>query len=338
MCLVLGVSFGFTQALRTVGLSVHIVYLIYRFFIDDEKNLNLPSKIYHIFIDWLIILLISYLVYIFNIPYLGIDPIHHFFELIGVGSAFPSNGIETLTLGKIYLSETQPWFYLPIWILFTTPVFILALFFYSLFKFKKESRVFFLLFLALVVNLAIFYLVDPNIYNGLRHMLFLLPFMVILSVIGLWKLKNIKYFTVIVVFIVVNIILVFYSYFTLYPYQYIYFNQFAGGLKGAYGNFETDYWSASSREAAIWLKENVADKTDKMISVYSCSASQLSEYYFSPNMQIVYDKDLADYFICWERYNHFKNLQQRFAGEVIYTVDRQGVPLIYIYKKNYAQY
>jgi tetratricopeptide (TPR) repeat protein len=38
-------------------------------------------------------------------------------------------------------------------------------------------------------------------------------------------------------------------------YSYLYYNQFVGGLKGAYGNYETDYYYVSQTEASEWLIE-----------------------------------------------------------------------------------
>jgi tetratricopeptide (TPR) repeat protein len=46
-------------------------------------------------------------------------------------------------------------------------------------------------------------------------------------------------------------------------YYYLYYNQFTGGLKGAYGNYETDYYYVSQTEGSEWileyLKENNID-------------------------------------------------------------------------------
>ena len=48
-----------------------------------------------------------------------------------------------------------------------------------------------------------------------------------------------------------------------YPYYYLYYNQFTGGLKGAYGNYETDYYYHSMREGAEWLQDYLKNKSDK---------------------------------------------------------------------------
>ena len=44
-----------------------------------------------------------------------------------------------------------------------------------------------------------------------------------------------------------------YSMISMHPYQYSYFNPLFGGIKKAYGNFETDYWMLSVKEASNWL-------------------------------------------------------------------------------------
>jgi tetratricopeptide (TPR) repeat protein len=38
-----------------------------------------------------------------------------------------------------------------------------------------------------------------------------------------------------------------------HPYYYLYYNQLAGGLKGAYGKYETDYYYHTMRSGAEWL-------------------------------------------------------------------------------------
>ncbi|GHT40094.1 hypothetical protein AGMMS49965_07850 [Bacteroidia bacterium] len=43
-----------------------------------------------------------------------------------------------------------------------------------------------------------------------------------------------------------------------HPYEYTYFNRFVGGTKGAYGNYEMDYYDHTTREAAEWILADVA--------------------------------------------------------------------------------
>ena len=48
--------------------------------------------------------------------------------------------------------------------------------------------------------------------------------------------------------------------FTNPPYYYLYYNQLVGGLKGAYSNYETDYYYVSQTEASKWLIDYLRKK------------------------------------------------------------------------------
>jgi hypothetical protein len=42
---------------------------------------------------------------------------------------------------------------------------------------------------------------------------------------------------------------------SLHPYQYVYYNSFAGGVQAAFRRYEMDYWMTSYRQAARYLNE-----------------------------------------------------------------------------------
>lgn len=42
-----------------------------------------------------------------------------------------------------------------------------------------------------------------------------------------------------------------------HPYQIVYFNELTGGVRGAKGNFDLDYWGQSLKEAAEWINANL---------------------------------------------------------------------------------
>jgi len=58
-------------------------------------------------------------------------------------------------------------------------------------------------------------------------------------------------------------------------YAYIYYNQLVGGVQGAYGNYETDYYYVSQTEASKWLLDYLKAKKDtgriKVKATYSVS-------------------------------------------------------------------
>ncbi|MFM8877502.1 MAG: hypothetical protein ACKOGC_15715, partial [Anaerolineae bacterium] len=49
---------------------------------------------------------------------------------------------------------------------------------------------------------------------------------------------------------------------SLHPYEYIYYNQFFGGVNGAKDRFEMDYWAISYREAAEYVNSAASPNAD----------------------------------------------------------------------------
>ena len=63
-----------------------------------------------------------------------------------------------------------------------------------------------------------------------------------------------------------------------HPYYYLYYNQLVGGLKGAYGNYETDYYYVSQTEASKWLIDYLKEK--KLTTPVKVKATILLHGYF----------------------------------------------------------
>jgi hypothetical protein len=100
--------------------------------------------------------------------------------------------------GEMMWSTQLPWYYLPKWILISSPLLILTGFavfigFYLWEAFRKVEPVRqlfaegFILF-AFVFPFVYVILIDSNLYSGVRQMLFILPPMTILAIWGLYKL------------------------------------------------------------------------------------------------------------------------------------------------------
>ena len=196
------------------------------------------------------------------------------------------------------------------------------------------------------------FILNPIIYDGPRHFIFLLPLVGMLA--SLIFIDLITYFRElkkgtkkIFVFLItsavfVNILVVIIDVLNLYPYQYIYFNRLIGGLSGAYKNFETDYWGASFKEAVTWLKTNEARSSGvpgvhgEKYTIYSCADPYISTPYFTDNMIYVKDITQAEYFICYSRTNDnvkiLENAGLTENAELIHTIERENVPLNFIYK------
>ena len=98
-----------------------------------------------------------------------------------------------------------------------------------------------LLFSALSI-IFIFILLRINIYDELRHIMFLIPLIFLISFVNIYLFnKKIFYglgFSLILFFIMEN--------FALNPYQYTWLNSFAK-FTDIEKNFEIDYWGVSSK-------------------------------------------------------------------------------------------
>jgi hypothetical protein len=114
----------------------------------------------------------------------------------------------------------------------------------------------------------------------------------------------------------------------LHPDEYVYFNQFVGGLKGAYGRYDTDYWGNSYREAVQDLSAYVGSAKgggrDRQYKIYLTYINRSCvTYYFPRNFSLTYDLDQADYFIA----NTSIGTDKLVDGPVVLQVERLGVPL-----------
>lgn len=93
------------------------------------------------------------------------------------------------------------------------------------------------------------------LYDGLRHFLFLVPLLCVVAAVAAVSLPRLvggrKAVTsfIVAVGIVGGTARVAADMRHLHPHEYVYFNRFAGGLPGAFLNYDTDYYGNSYKEA-----------------------------------------------------------------------------------------
>lgn len=186
------------------------------------------------------------------------------------------------------------------------------------------------------------YILKPTLYDSWRQFLFLTIPMIIIAMFGLnflfrleignlsrvksrdWKLKFV-WKLIIGSLVIISLVNITREMFKLHPYEYLYYNSFVGGLKGAYGHYETDYWGLGYKEAVLWFNKHVNDPK-KQYKIFVEGDPLSSSYYFKPNMQLTTDSLNTDYIITFTRWN----FHLRHPGKTIYTVQRDDVPLIFI--------
>ena len=206
------------------------------------------------------IVLTAYLLGILLWPYVLLNPITGFWKSYTVMTQFPTT-IRQIFEGRLEWSDWMPWYYLPKLMLITIPliVWVGMLGFVTLSEkvVKKDWLKYgFLIFTILFPVVFVIY-EHSNLYGSWRHFLFIYPAILVLAAIGLWhmilRFQTKIWRTVVVIglallslhplsFLVRN-----------HPYDYLYYNQLSGGLKGAYTNYETDYYYHSMRAGSEWL-------------------------------------------------------------------------------------
>jgi hypothetical protein len=106
----------------------------------------------------------------------------------------------------------------------------------------------------------LFIIIDHStLYNGIRHVIFIIP---MLSVIAAYGFVSILPWLRRIPLVSAGAISGYLGYqiyvlAALHPLEYIDFNALAGGVRGAYGRFEMDYWGAASTLALRRLEQRV---------------------------------------------------------------------------------
>lgn len=178
-------------------------------------------------------------------------------------------------------------------------------------------------------------LIDADLYDALRQLLFVVPPICVLAGLG-WAvtadalgrapamlrtaaLAGLAVWLAFHVSVMVR----------LHPYESVYFNRTVGGLAGAHGRYETDYWGNSYREAALALRTRLVEEgnTARPPRVMLCTRNKatrpLLAGYYLPGVEMTKRAEEADFFIATTRWDCPDSL----AGTEIFRVERFGVPL-----------
>jgi hypothetical protein len=241
---------------------------------------------------------------------------------------------DVLFEGATIPSHAVPRRYVPEWIAITTPPATLLFLAIGIAVLARRMgrddprarAVAAFLLASLCLPLLACVVLGPTLYDGWRHVLFLAVPMAIAAALGLEHAlassRRILALTAGAVaalgFAATAAAMV-----RLHPYQYVYFNASVGGLRGAAGRYDTDYWAKSYREAALWLAtRELATGPPRM--VHACGPPEPAHYYLGGRAREAADPGRAEYAICFTRGGADGKLP---PGDVIHEVARDGVAL-----------
>jgi hypothetical protein len=321
---------GLTTSIRILGPYAGLIVILYGLYKVPGKTLSvLPAY-------GMITALVCYLTW----PHLWTDTLGRLLQSITVASAYPWQG-GVLFEGRIIPAKNLPARYLPemLSIQFTETAFLLfvtgiVLAFRKLFK--REVVVPLALFLIwFVIPLVTIILSGSVVYDGFRQILFLLPPLFLVTGYALdWIFARIRNLALRLLILALIIAPGIYSIISLHPYQYIYFNSLVGGVRGASGNYDLDYWATSYKEAAQFLNEEAPKNT--RVAVFGLV--DIVNLYTRPDIKLKSgsaarklkesQNALFSYAVILNRWNAVENTCQN--AKTVKTVERDGALLMIV--------
>ncbi|MEJ2569424.1 MAG: hypothetical protein P8Y98_02685, partial [Anaerolineales bacterium] len=128
------------------------------------------------------------------------------------------------------------------------------------------------------------------IYDNFRQILFIVPPLILISGWGAAYLyERLKPNWVAVTILVIMLLPGIVGIVRLHPYEYVYYNAIVGGVNGAYGEYELDYWCTSLKEAMGFLNENAKPNS----TVYISGPIDAATPYARDDLKFVHDRSLV---------------------------------------------
>ena len=278
--------------IRVLGL-LPIFILVFFLFLDGlnrKEKLLLNSK--YIILNLILVSIFVYLIW----PFLWSNPLNNILYTLKSMSSYDWPGL-VFFLGEYHEGKKIPWNYSMVLFTTTTPLIIVILFLIGLANcfrqlfinflslreneisnlWKNDLQLFntFSLFNILIILIFIIEF-ESTLYGGWRHIYFLYPSIIVISLSSLSIVKKILNFkimySIIFFFLIINLKWLIQN----HPYQFVYYNPLI--KKYIKNNFELDHWGVSNIHSINYLL-NQYDKDEYLVFIYSNSP-----YYYSLNL------------------------------------------------------
>ena len=245
---------GIATSIRILGPLAAILIVLYAL-VQGIKILDLlKTRLFWLYAS--LSLIIMFLAW----PYLWLNPLQKFVEVFVFMSDNPTQ-LNVLFAGGNYQAGEVPRRYFPTLFAYTLtePAYILVAFgiLRSFWKTSTKQKLISAILLAWFgILLAYILLKRPAMYDGYRHFLFILPPLFIFAGYSFefffdWLKQNWTRSTLAVCVLAFGVLPII----QLHPYQYAYYNTLAGGVSGAFRNYETEYWLTCYRESVLGLNQ-----------------------------------------------------------------------------------
>lgn len=266
-------------------------------------------------------------------------------------SNYSTYSLDVEFMGKSYAPGELPWYYLPVWILCTTPVIILLMALAGglcklnalvsivrggrKWTWRKYSICF--LTLTLVIPILYVFVSTPVLYNGWRHFYFIYPVIVFYAVLGMERAaalldrKKAGLGRVCYLVILCGMLPVFTWISKNHPYEYMFFNLPSRAF--AAENLEKDYWAVSQRDALEYICD-IDDRDLIKVWTYGPSVCEALLDEEDQNRIIAASDEEADYLV----FPHTKvdeggKPETSFMYEKIYEIQVDQMTICDVYKQ-----
>jgi len=360
--ILLGLSFSLAMAIRSGAVllifyfvpfaSLYVVVLLAL----GDLSLNRAGKI--LFAVGIVSIL-GYLGCSLFWPWAFTNPVLNPLRSLVVFRNFSSFDCYEIFEGHWLHQNELPWYFVPKWLYITLPVtavFGFLLFFIMLPRFLQKGGLNLLIYCLLLFSVAFpilsIIIGKSNIYNSCRHVLFIIPSVIVIAALG-WaelfkRIKNMPQRRMVYGVFIILIAEPACFIFNNNPVQAMYFSPLIGGQKGAFKNYEMDYWGYSVRPAINWIAEHdtlhLPGKKAR-VRMYYGEQMKLTYYVDTTRLQTDSSKRLA-YALCPENSTDWdyeitmvaeaKNNQELLLHwppqNTVYQVETRGVPLCAVVK------
>ena len=177
------------------------------------------------------------------------------------------------------------------------------------------------------------------VYNDARHVLFVYPPLVVCCALAfdsvLRRQLPLWLKTVFVLIVAGTMLEPLHFMIRNHPNQGVYFSPLIGGVKGAWRNYETDFWGNSVRQAVEWIQANTDPQPGQPVRIRSWYGDQTKAGYYiakKPGYELVRaEEDSTD----WD-YTILQTVTAKYVPEyltawpvpgTVYEVKADGVPL-----------
>jgi Dolichyl-phosphate-mannose-protein mannosyltransferase len=261
---------------------------------------------------------------------------------------------KVLWNGELIPADQMPQTYLPGLLLLQLPEYVLlGLISAAMFGFliwrrhvvtlfaEPRAQQYLYVICSFVAPLAGYLLLHPTVYNGLRHFLFIVPPLVILSAIGLYQLisfvakRNNTASLVLSAVLALSLAREAMIMIGLHPYEYVAYNSLIGGVKGAADRFELDYWGTSLAESArdlgVYLAKDPVFGLNSSVKakVFACGDRTSAGHFLPANTELTEVLPEADFYMGMTGVHCLEPIDKPY--HTVVEVKRLGVTLGYVH-------